>query len=164
MSYQSYNLRHQPRAHGYQPAVPSRQYRHGSPDVDHEMGGHPSYSFLKSRKRICRSPYDPANLSKRKLLFARGALWFGFIATSSLIAYILVYYLIVRIKGAKSLDITGTQFKGYKNSQFVECIQQTPDTAVNCTLLKANLNATLRLNLDWIGQENHYHFMSGLEY
>ncbi|KAF5008994.1 hypothetical protein FDECE_4757 [Fusarium decemcellulare] len=164
MAGRKYDRRGQQRAHAYRYDQLSQPPRHAQSDVEHATETDSSYIFGKSDGSACRSQYETFDLPVVKRRLLRCAIWFGLIATVCFLGYIMVYVIMATIKGSESTDVNTPEFTLYKNSQFASCVQRTPQRAVNCTLLEANLNKRRYADLDWIGHRDHHHFMSGPGY
>ncbi|KAF5026418.1 hypothetical protein F66182_1483 [Fusarium sp. NRRL 66182] len=118
----------------------------------------------RSKKKTCKRQYDTLSQSGSKLWVLKALIWLGLMIIVSLLIYILTYNIMAVSKSSEPTDISNLSFTLYKNSQFAKCVQGPPERAVNCTLLEADLDNARYPNLDWIGQPDHHHFMSGPDY
>ncbi|RMJ02314.1 hypothetical protein CDV36_015418 [Fusarium kuroshium] len=164
MAGRNYDRRGQQRAHAYHYDQLSQPRRHAQSDVEHATATGSSYVSRKSDGRTCRSQYDTLDLPVVKRRVFRCIVWFGLIAAVCFLGYNMAYQILAVVKGSEHTDVSTPEFTLYKNSQFASCVQRTPQRAVNCTLLEANLNSPRYPDLDWIGQQDRHHFMSGPGY
>ncbi|KAF4438681.1 hypothetical protein F53441_12754 [Fusarium austroafricanum] len=164
MAHRNNNRHGHRRAHGYRQGHLSTPGRHTQFDVEHATTSNSSYIFINSGGRRCRAEFDTAKMSAKKRLVFRCVVWFGLLAAVGFLGYIFAYHLMAVIKIPDHTSANTPAFTLYKNSQFESCVKKTPQRPINCTLLEADLDDTRYPNLDWIGQQNRHHFMSGPEY